>query len=212
MFKYVSNLINKLRNRKYIDSLDDVFIYRDSEKTSLNKSIGEKIIYCPNTWQDPIFAVILTVNNVNDQVYFLIRNVLTDEKSIITLGSFFYTNELLTLSILKLNPFERWNLAIGRLSINHYKWIRNKDSEITNSLSLENELRRNNFLFSDKKLSDQLCYISNNFINPDYEFKRDGDYIYCIIRHKTHYNIQTEILVTQSKKEAKEIKQILNLA
>jgi hypothetical protein len=120
------------------------------------RAVGKKIIYCSNEWEDPHFGIIVGTAKVTagDCLMVKSRDVLTGQIHLIHPESFYYTDELMTLAILKLNPFERWNMSIGKLSHMHLMWNkRYQKSHITSSRELEFKLRKCGFLFKDHSVS-----------------------------------------------------------
>lgn len=89
------------------------------QQSIISMATGKKIIYCSNEWEDPIFAVVRGVTHVTKaRVPMLICiNVLTNENVYVDLQSFYYSDPRMVEAILKLNPFERWNLRVGTNAI-----------------------------------------------------------------------------------------------
>lgn len=179
---------------------------------SMKEAIGKKIIYCSNEWSDPLFAIVTGITHVtlSQQPVLACKDVITGEDSIVYPGSFYYADELLTLTILKLNPFERWNMSVGKLShmTNMWnKWYPPKES-ITDSIVLESKLREVGFLFKDKSTSDWMVESVKTFSYQNHEFTfNQKDLIGSIIDKTTNCRIQW--LVFSSKEEMEEFKQIL---
>ncbi len=181
---------------------------------SMKEAIGKKIIYCSNEWTDPLFAIVTGVTHVTlaQQPMLTCTNVITGEESIVHPGSFYYADELLTLAILKLNPFERWNMSVGKLShmTNMWnKWYPPKE-KITDPIVLEDKLREVGFLFKDKSTSDWLIESVNTFSYQNYEFFFSKDPFIFKVRYKQKGNVsRVKSLTFSSKEEMEEFKQIL---
>ena len=107
--------------------IDDAFIagaidrerrqYREKLETnlfSIRDDFGKKVIYCSNEWEDPIFAVIYGVAYITAAKVPMAKglNVLTGEEVMLDPGSYHYADTKMVDAILKLNPFERWNIGM----------------------------------------------------------------------------------------------------
>jgi hypothetical protein len=180
----------------------------------IQESLGKKIIYCPNEWEDPMFAIVTGVDYVTLSKAPMItcKNVLTSEASMVFPGSFYYADELLTLSILKLNPFERWNLSVGKLAHMNNMWQKGyQPNHIINSAErLEQKLREVGFMFKSKETSQWLekSVLNQNYLN--YDFKNSSFVPTIHVKEKKTENPITEINF-DSFEEMNEFKKILNL-
>jgi hypothetical protein len=190
----------------------------DNKKTDLEflmkEAIGKKIIYCSNEWTDPLFAIITGVTHVTlaQQPMLTCTNVITGEESIVHPGSFYYTDELLTLVILKLNPFERWNMSVGKLSHMTNMWNKRypPKEKITDPIVLEDKLREVGFLFKDKATSDWLIESVSTFSYHNYDFVfASVDPVCSVFEKQTRNRIQW--LTFHNFEEISEFEKILNL-
>lgn len=181
-------------------------------------AVGKKIIYCSNEWQDPHFGIIEGTERVTTGHRLMVKSkdVLTGETHFIHPESFFYTDELLTLAILKLNPFERWNMSIGKLSHMHLMWNKRYQKEqITPTREIEHQLRKCGFLFKDHSVSLWLDSKFNTnlnkwnenihryFYNADYsnntvKVSLDGSNAYTLIFDNKHEIIEFKSIVSNN--------------
>ncbi len=209
--KHISNATQNGYNRAKKEIEDHKQIILDFE---IKESLGKKIIYCSNEWEDPMFAIVTGVTYVTLSKTPMIacRNVLTNEDSMVFPGGFYYADELLTLSILKLNPFERWNLSVGKLAHMTNMWQKwyKPNSVITPTKILETKLRKVGFLFKSKETSEWLeqSVLNKNYL--DYDFKNSNFSPTIHIQEKKTEKRLKEINFS-SFEELKEFKNILNL-
>lgn len=77
--------------------------------------VGEKVIYCSNEWQDPIFGTVNSFEIITNSVFLNIKNVLDGEIYTQHVGSVLKADEKMVRAVLKLDPFERWNLTAGKV-------------------------------------------------------------------------------------------------
>lgn len=166
----ISTLISKLASKQIelakIRAINDgikigirKYVKEKEERLEIQyntSDVGRKIIHCSNEWEDPHFGIIVGTEKITASDYLMVKskNVLTGEINHIFPESFFYADELLTLAILKLNPFERWNMSIGKLSHMSLMWNKYYQKEqITPTRELEFKLRKCGFLFKDHSVS-----------------------------------------------------------
>lgn len=120
--------------------------------------MGKKIIYCSNEWSDPGFGTVvgLEYHTGGDVLMLKCKNALyghpgfmnTEEFFYVMLGTYLIADELMTNAVLKLNPFERWNLTTGKsISVSNLwtKWYPEK-KELFHPFVLEKALREVGFM------------------------------------------------------------------
>lgn len=156
-----------------------------------SNDIGKKIIYCPNEWQDPLFGWIIGTDRVTagNSLMVKVKNALTDEIVLVHPESFFYTDEMFTLAILKLNPFERWNMKVAKLYYSNLMWTeRYRKESISDKQELDYALRKSGFLFKNNRTSLWLDSNINgrnnqwtqNFHKYKYSFTHEGQDTFTI--------------------------------
>jgi hypothetical protein len=118
--------------------------YKENEKIqifSLESDIGKKVIYCSNEWEDPFFGTMKGVTFVTQakQPMGVAVNALTGEETMLHPDGYMYADEKMVDCVLKLNPFERWNIH-KRGATDHMwsKWYANGD--ITDGELLKSKL------------------------------------------------------------------------
>lgn len=115
-------------NKGYYCRLDETISNRKLDhEFSIKKSIGKKVIFCPNEWQDPVFV---TVDNIiyvsmSDNPMAVGVDVLTGQQVCLFADTYYPADARMIKTILKLDPFERWNMSVGRLSHMCLKWDSN---------------------------------------------------------------------------------------
>lgn len=89
----------------------EIQIRKDRELEELNQFIGKKVILFSNEWEDMIFAEGLRVEPITQsaQPVLVVKDVLTDEEYLTFSMILPYSREM-AHALLKLNPFERWNI------------------------------------------------------------------------------------------------------
>ena len=209
--KYISKAAISGYNLAKKEAEDNRRIDFDYQVTN---AIGKKIIYCPNEWCDPLFAVVTGLSDITNSSTPMLtcKNVITDEESFVSLGTFHYADELLTLTILKLNPFERWNMTISKLAHMRNMWQKYypHKKELTDSMILEDKLREVGFLFKHQATSDwiQDCVFNQKYLNYDFTIGKVDPIV--SVTDKTSGN-RIQWLTFDSFKEIKEFKSIIGL-
>lgn len=192
----IEKLISKLFSKQIAAFKFEAYAKYELEKTKdrelkeklisngLHEAIGKKIIYCPNEWSDPLFAIATGVIYVtkSDRPMLECTNVLTGETSMVHPGSFYYADELLTLAILKLSPFERWNLSVCKLTHMRPMWTKSYPRQsVTPTDELEDKLRKSGFMFESYETSTWLSGRVNGRLSKFSE--RFYDYTYSAERY-----------------------------
>lgn len=74
---------------------------------------GKKIIYCSNEWTDPLFGTVVGSQLVtqSQQPMLVVECALTGQAFLIHPNSYYHADKKMVECILKLNPFERWNMS-----------------------------------------------------------------------------------------------------
>ena len=110
--------------------------------------IGRKGIFIPNEWVDPNFFTVTGVTNISrgSQLVHTYVDALTGKEGIALIGTVLPADELMVKALLKLNPFERWNMCSSKnTTVN--MWSKNYPlEEITDSEVLYRKLKDVNFI------------------------------------------------------------------
>lgn len=128
--------------------------YQDNKRINLEfrikESIGKKIIYCSNEWEDPIFGIVSGVDFITKakSPMLVIKNILTGDVSLIDPTSYLDADEQMVEAILKLNPFERWNIATGTSITTSNMWSKSYESgvELMPTEVIRKKLKEANFI------------------------------------------------------------------
>lgn len=120
------------------------------EISIMEDSIGRKVIYCSNEWEDPLFGIITgvaTFTRAGNAMY-VVQNVLTKQTHYCFNGTLHCSDEKMVDAILKLNPFERWNmnLAKGYLAPNMWEKSYPPIKGPTDPALLKQKLKDANFI------------------------------------------------------------------
>lgn len=147
--KRASFIDGKYQNQKEYNDL--AAKERESDTAfKLEKAIGKKAIFIPNEWMDPSFLIITgmtTISNSNIPVHEA-YDVLNEVSTIAFVDSIYLADEQMVLAMLKLNPFERWNMSAGKVYLNNM-WTKTyplNEEDVTSSDVLEAKLRQVNFI------------------------------------------------------------------
>jgi len=169
--KAVSQVIARFSYEKVkdIESRDKIIEFE------IDNAQGKKIIYCSNEWEDPTFAIVTGSTTVTKalQPMLVAKNVLTDEEVYIHPGTYYMADELLTMTIIGLNPFQRWNLTTGKTRSN--MWFKGymPTTPLTESWILEDKLRSCGFLFKHNEAYSWLMRNHPHHANQ-YDFELTG--------------------------------------
>lgn len=120
------------------------------KESVMKDDIGEKVIYCSNEWQDPVFAIIeglQSFGNVDGPMY-KARNVLTNEIVYFFEGTVYLADEKMVDCILKLDPFERWNIKASKTYLGDHMWSKwyPPKKQVTAPAILKQKLKEVNFI------------------------------------------------------------------
>lgn len=147
MFKKIIKYLAKTYiDQAYLKGIRDEKITRqkdhvDCDVFSIQEDIGKSVIYCSNEWEDPDFIVITGITYVTaaKQPMAVGTNVLTSEEAWLHPRSYYYADKEMLDCILKLNPFERWNMSAKNQGCNLWnKWY--PKGEITDPNILKQKL------------------------------------------------------------------------
>jgi hypothetical protein len=130
------------------------------QKFEIENAMGKKIIYCSNEWTDPDFGTVVGVaplssHRLNSEPMLKCKNALfgvqghnVEEFFYVMLRTYFMADELMTNAILKLNPFERWNLKTGKSVTTSNMWTKwyPEKKQLTHPTTLEYNLRKVGFM------------------------------------------------------------------
>lgn len=160
LLKFLYLEIEEIRDRARILGYDagyeDAIKEREAERRrvkeiTMNDNIGKKVIYTSNEWEDPSFAIIEGVEvipNSIDGFMYRARDVLTNQTLYFFEGTLYLADEKMVDCILKLNPFERWNmnLAKGYLAPNMWEKCYPPQTELTDPVTLKQKLKEVYFI------------------------------------------------------------------
>ena len=159
LLKFLSKEIDEIKQRHYdhgyslgkSNAVKDNRSEIDQLKISIMKDdIGEKVIYCSNEWVDPVFAVIEGLESFNntDLPMYKARNVLNDETVYFFNRSVYLADEKMVDAILKLNPFERWNMNLAKGYLAPHMWSKwyPPPKDVTDPVILKQQLKEVNFI------------------------------------------------------------------
>lgn len=120
------------------------------QKSIMDDCIGQKVIYCSNEWEDPLFGTIVgttSFTNVSDPMY-VVENAFGGSPHYCFNGTLYYADEKMVDAILKLNPFERWNMNLAKGYISPNMWDKHYPPvcDITPSAILKQKLKEVGFI------------------------------------------------------------------
>jgi hypothetical protein len=143
--KHASFINGQHQRQKERDERDQVV-----EEFNLSEAIGKKAIYVPNEWMDPSFLIITGITTItkSNRLVHEAYDVLKDVKTFAFVNSIYLADEQMVLAMLKLNPFERWNMSAGKVYFNNM-WTKSyplNDEDVTKPDVLEAKLRQVNFI------------------------------------------------------------------
>lgn len=110
--------------------------------------IGMKGIFIPNEWVDPNFFTITGSVYISkgSQLAHTYTDALTGEEGIALIGTVLPADEKMVKAILKLDPFERWNLCSSKNTLTNM-WSKSYPlGEITDSDTLYRKLKEVSFV------------------------------------------------------------------
>ncbi len=110
--------------------------------------IGRKGIFIPNEWVDPNFFTITGSMYISQgsQLVHTYVDALTNEEGIALIGTVLPADELMVKAVLKLNPFERWNMCSSKNTMVNM-WSKDYSlEEITDSDILYRKLKEVGFV------------------------------------------------------------------
>jgi hypothetical protein len=94
------------------------------QKTIMEDCVGQKVIYCSNEWADPLFGTVVAIvsfTNTSDPMY-AVEDAFGGCPRYCFNGTLYYADEKMVDAILRLDPFERWNMNLARGYINPNMW------------------------------------------------------------------------------------------
>lgn len=125
------------------------------QECEIEYAMGKKVIYCSNEWTDPDFGTVVGYEEWRGVPMLKCKNALyghsgsiTEEFFYVMLGTYFIADELMTNVVLKLNPFERWNLKTGRNVSTTNMWAKwyPQEKELFHPIVLKTTLREVGFM------------------------------------------------------------------
>lgn len=159
LLKLLNNEIRQIKQEQYDQGYTLGKFYTDQERraerlcakeTVMKGDIDEKVIFCSNEWKDPVFAVIEGLQHFGntDGPMYKARNVLTNETVYFFEGTLYLADEKMVDCILKLNPFERWNMNLSKGYIGDNMWSKwyQPKQDITDPTILKQRLKEVNFI------------------------------------------------------------------
>lgn len=159
LLKLLNNEIRQIKQEQYDQGYTLGKFHAEEERrterlcakeTVMKDDIGEKVIFCSNEWKDPVFAVIEGLqgfHNVDGPMY-KARNVLTNETVYFFEGTLYLADEKMADCILKLDPFERWNMNLAKGYLTPHMWEKcyPPQTELTDPVVLKQKLKEVNFI------------------------------------------------------------------
>lgn len=154
--KMLRRVIEILTNKKTRDAQRESWALLIKEQKDTKERIlqfeiqdaqGKKIIYCSNEWEDPLFGVVIGVEYVTlaKQPMLVVECALTKRIGFVHPGSYYIADEAMVDCILKLNPFERWNMFARNQSYN--MWTKGyPNGPITEPTELKKQLKASGFI------------------------------------------------------------------
>lgn len=126
---------------------------RDEERSKTDEyiaqdCIGMKGIFIPNEWVDPNFFTITGSMYISQgsQIVHTYVDALTGKEGMALIGTVLPADEKMVKAILKLDPFERWNLCSSKNTLTNM-WSKSYPlGEITDSDTLYRKLKEVSFV------------------------------------------------------------------
>lgn len=159
LLKLLNKEIRQIKQEQYDQGYTLGKFYTDEERRTerlrvkesvMKDDIGEKVIYCSNEWEDPVFAIIEGLQHFGntDGPMYKARNVLTNEIVYFFEGTVYLADEKMVDCILKLNPFERWNMNLAKGYLAPHMWEKYypPQTELTDPVVLKHKLKEVNFI------------------------------------------------------------------
>lgn len=159
LFKLLNKEIEQIKDRAYkqgyIDGGNHFYREQNAERLRVKEivmkaNIGKKVIYTSNEWEDPTFAIIEGLeafHNVDGFMY-KARDVLNNQTVYFFEGTVYLADEKMVDCVLKLDPFERWNIKAAREHINDNMWSKwyPPQRSVTDPVILKQRLKEVNFI------------------------------------------------------------------
>lgn len=159
LFKLLNKEIEQIKDRAYkqgyIDGGNHFYREQNAERLRVKEivmkgNIGKKVIYTSNEWEDPTFAIIegLEAFHNVDGLMYKGRNVLTNETVYFFEGTVYLADEKMVDCVLKLDPFERWNIKAAREHVDNNMWSKwyPPQKSVTDPEILKQKLKEVNFI------------------------------------------------------------------
>jgi len=149
-FKKELDIVKKQAFNEGVDSnkKDREEMARSLNENNVSMLMGSKGIYIPNEWVDPAFFVITHAEYITQAAHpvYGYKNVLTGEKGYALMGTILPADEKMVKAILKLDPFERWNICTSRNTLSNM-WSKSYPlGDITDSDTLLKQLKEVGFI------------------------------------------------------------------
>lgn len=107
--------------------------------------IGKPAIFFGNEWQDPVIGIVIEQANLTNTSELMVRvkDYVSGDDHYVWASSLLFADKPMIDAILKLNPFERWNIR-SKVSVN--LWCKKyPNGEIKTPEEIKNCLRKNKF-------------------------------------------------------------------
>lgn len=135
-------IIDHEQNKREQMAKNDLLIMR--------ADVGTKVVYCSNEWEDPLFGIIINVIKIkpeHDPLY-VVQEALSLSHCYCHKGSLYLADEKMVDAILKLNPFERWNMNLAKGYLAPHLWEKcyPPQTELTDPAVLKQKLKEANFI------------------------------------------------------------------
>lgn len=159
LFKLLNKEIEQIKDRAYkqgyIDGGNHFYREQNAERLRVKEivmkgNIGKKVIYTSNEWEDPTFAIIEGLeafHNVDGFMY-KARDVLNNQTVYFFEGTIYLADERMVDCVLKLDPFERWNIKASKTYLGDHMWSKRypPKKQVTDSAVLKQKLKEINFI------------------------------------------------------------------
>ena len=144
---------------KWLASYHISFAFREGYHTAKNESfesrkcsevfememlLGLKVIVLSNEWEDLLVGTAVRIEYITkaSQPVLVIKNCFTG-REVLTFSQVLQFDEETLVALLKLTPYERWNIRVPHCPV---KWDKKKIEEITDPGTFYNKLKDINFI------------------------------------------------------------------
>lgn len=159
LLKFLNKDIEQMKDQAYkqghCDGGNHFYREQNAERLRVKElvmmtNIGKKVIYTSNEWEDPTFAIIEGLESFHnvDGFMYKARDVLNNQTVYFFEGTVYLADEKMVDCVLKLDPFERWNIKSARENINENMWSNwyPPQRSVTDPVILKRRLKEVNFI------------------------------------------------------------------